>query len=104
MYMHTVCVCALFVCMCACCLVHTKCLHCVSPTLCRVAGRNSLNASPTSCRAEMAMVGSTVSCREGGGGGSVLHAAIHAVEGSVLITYTVHIHSQSVTKIAVGIH
>lgn len=65
MYMHTVCVCALFVCMCARCLIHTKCPHCVSPTLCRVAGRNSLNASPTSYRAEMAMVGSTVCCREG---------------------------------------
>ena len=62
----------------------------------------------------MAMVGSTVYCREGGGGGgegvrgerggSVLHTAIHAVEGSATIAYTVYIHSQSVTKIAVGIH
>ena len=57
----------------------------------------------------MAMVGRSVSVREGGEGGSVLHAAIHAVEGSVLIIYTVHmrtlaISSNWITKIAIGIH
>ena len=46
----------------------------------------------------MAMVRRSVSVREGGEGGSVLHAAIHAVEGSVLITYTVHIRTLAISS------